>query len=115
MRVQKNLGFLPIGITVLALLDGVLPLSLRFALFSGPRPGGPPPGAAPGGPGPGSRPPGPQLPLPLTELFILNFVGYLVLILVFWLAPRWLGAKSWLIDVGMIVYTSLAIIAWFDI
>src|SRR5512133_567043 len=82
---------LPAIITVLALADGLVHLSLDFVLFRGnffgPGRSGPPPGRL--APPPGGGPP--QLPLPLNELFLLNFVGYVVLALLFWFAPRWLG------------------------
>jgi hypothetical protein len=116
MRVAKNLGLLPLIITVLGLGDGLLHLYLRFTLFGGApgagRPPAPPAGTPPRVPRAG--PPVP-LPLPLTTLFVLNFVGYIVLVLVFWIGPRWLGAKSWLIDVAFIIYTSLVILGWLDV
>src|SRR3954447_10670066 len=116
MNLRTSVGSLPIAITILALTDGMLHLSLRPALFGGPRPGRPAPGTRPAGaPPPGARPPGLQLPLPLTDLFVFNFVGYLVMVLLFWLAPRWLGARSWLIDIGFIIYTALATVAWLEI
>jgi len=52
--------------------------------------------------------------LPLNELFLLNAIGYLVLIVVFWLVhlrlPRW----RWLVDVALILYTAASIIGWWD-
>jgi hypothetical protein len=117
MRLARNLSALPLVVTVLGLGDGLLHLYLRFTLFGGGGarpPGGPAPGATPRPPGPGSGPPV-RLPLPLPELFLLNFVGYIVLVLVFWIGPRWLGAKSWLIDVAFIIYTSLVILGWLDV
>ena len=110
---------LPAIITVLALVDGVVHLSLDFVLFRGNffgsgAPPGPPPGGAPRGSGP---PPGggPNLPLPLNELFLLNFIGYVVLVLVFWFAPRWLGGMRWLVNVVMIVYAAVVFVAWLTI
>src|SRR5262249_27433596 len=93
---------LPIVITVLALADALLHLMLDVVLFRGNfwGPLGPPPGAPAGGPPPGAGPP--PLPLPLNQLFVLNFVGYLVLIVAFWLAPRWLGRWSWVVDLAFI-------------
>ncbi|HLZ10210.1 MAG TPA: hypothetical protein VKT80_16590, partial [Chloroflexota bacterium] len=64
--------------------------------------------------GPRPGPPVP-LPLPLMTLFLLNIVGYIVLLILYWIGPRWLGAKSWLIDVAFMVYTSLVILGWIDI
>src|SRR5947209_7514825 len=99
------LRILPIVITFLALADGVLHFSLDLILFRGnffgsAFPGGPPPGRAPGAatgtprppPGPGFRP-----PAPINELFVLNLVGYIVLVLLFWFGPRFLGRWSWLV------------------
>ena len=115
MRVARNVGTLPLVVTVLALGDGLLHLYLRFVLFSRP-PGGPPAGAAPRppSPGPGAGPPV-RLPLPLPTLFMLNIVGYVVLLILYWIGPRWLGAKSWLIDVAFMIYTSLVILGWIDV
>ena len=105
-------------VTIPALASAVLHLALNVVLFRGnfgffrlgeAPPPGPPPGAS--GPPPGTPPP-PQLPLPLSQLFFLNFVGWIVLVVLFWLAPRWLGAWSWLIDAAMIVYTVLIIVGW---
>lgn len=102
-------------IVVLALADGVLHLMLDVVLFRGNffGPLGPPPGAPPGGP----RPPGPPipLPLPLNQLFFLNFVGYVVLAVLFWLAPRWFGARRWWVDVVLILYTLASIVGWLDL
>jgi hypothetical protein len=105
-------------IPVLALADGVLHLTLDYVLFhglligsafpSGPRPGGitPPPGSRPGPPLP--------MPLPLNEMFLLNFVGYVVLAIVFLVSPRWLGKWRWLVNVAMIGYAATAFLAWLD-
>src|SRR5205807_10331261 len=93
-------------ITILALADGVLHLSLDYVLFRGnlfgsPFAGGGPPGGPRGGPpggGPpaGAPPPGPrppQLPLELNQLFFLNFVGFVGLTALFLLSPRLLGRR----------------------
>ena len=112
-------GTLPALITVLALADGVLHLSLDFILFHGHlfgfgSPSGPPPGAAPRAPRPPTAGPPVRLPLPLNELFLLNFIGYVVLVLVFWFGPRLLGRWRWLADVALIVYAAAAFLAWLD-
>src|SRR5207248_11737160 len=60
------------------------------------------------------RPPVP-LPLPLNQLFALNFIGYVVLVVAFWLAPRWLGKRRWLVDVAIIVYTLASILGWLEL
>jgi len=106
---------LRIVITALALASGVLHLALDMVLFRGnfgffrlgEAPSGPPPGA-PSGPPPGAPAP-PQLPLPLNQLFLLNFVGWIVLIVLFWVVPR---AWAWLIDVAMILYTLAIFAGW---
>ena len=102
---------LAILITILALADGILHVGLDFVLFRGNLFGrlGPPPGAPPpptGGGGP------PQFPLPLNQLFVLNLVGYIVLVLLLWfVAPR-LGGWGWLVEAVFILYTALVIGGW---
>jgi len=97
-------------IALLALTDGVLHCSLDFILFQGNLFGtlGPPPGAAPP-PGGGGPPP---FPLPLNQLFVLNLVGYVLLVLVFWfVAPR-LGTRRWLVDALLIGYVAVVFAGW---
>jgi hypothetical protein len=122
MRERGKYGILlGVVITVLALANGALHLLLDFVLFggklisSGPPPG-PPPEPPPGAPGPPpGPPPNPLLVQHLNELFLLNFIGYLILVAAFWLGPRWLGRRRWWVDVVMIVYTAVSIAAWLDI
>ena len=121
----RRVGFLPGIITVLALADGVLHLLLDYVLFGGrlfgsaAAAGAPPGGAAPrpGGaampPGGGGAPSNPFI-LPMNELFVLNCIGYVALVVAFWVAPRWLGAKRWVVDAAMIVYTAASVAAWLD-
>ena len=103
---------LAIFLTVLALADGILHLSLDFVLFRGNLfgPLGPPPGAAPPA---GAAPPPPQhLPVPLNQLFVLNFVGYLLLVLFFWfVAPR-LSSLSWLGAALLIIWAAATFFGW---
>jgi hypothetical protein len=107
---------LPAVITVLALADGVLHFMLDVVLFRGNFFGrlGPPPGAAPVAPA--SPPPGPPvpLPLPLNQMFVLNLVGYVVLIALFWFVlrrlPAWLGRMDWL----LIVYVAVVFLGWVE-
>lgn len=54
-----------------------------------------------------------QLPLPLDQMLLLNGVGYLVLLLVFWLGPSILGRRRWLIDVLLMVYALATIFVWY--
>src|ERR1700682_620104 len=87
---------LPVVITVLALGDGALHFTLDVVLFRGNFISrlGPPPGAAQAVPA--NRPPGPPVPLPfqLNQMFLLNCIGYLILVALFWFAlrrlPTWL-------------------------
>ncbi len=117
MTVRVNQSILRILIAILALADGVLHLSLDFVLFRGnfigrPFPAGPRPGTLPGGGGP---PPGagPNLfALPLNELFLLNFVGAVVLVLLFVFSARWLGARRWWVNVVMIAYAAATFGGW---
>ncbi len=110
---------LPLVISALALIDGVLHLSLDVVLFRGNffgRPG-PPPGAGnnPSGPPPGT-PPGPPipLPLPLNQLFVVNCIGYVVLVVVFWLLYRRLHGWRWWMNVPLIVYVAAVFLGWVD-
>lgn len=106
---QKILRIL---IPILTLADGALHLSLDFVLFRGnlfgnPFGGGPPPGAPPrGGGGP------PPMPIPLNQLFVLNFVGAVILALVYSFAPRWLGRRSWWVNVVLIGYEATTFAGW---
>ncbi len=93
--------FLRMAIVILAVADGILHLALNLVLFRG-NFFGPLPFPSP-------------YPLPLNQLFTLNFVGYVVLALAFWLAPRYLGNRTWLFDVVMIVYALLSIAGWIQI
>ena len=102
---------LAIALTLLSLADGVLHLSLDFVLFRGNLfgPLGPPPGAAAPA---GAAPPPQPLPLPLNQLFVVNFVGYLLLVLFFWfVAPR-LSSLSWLGAVLLIIWPAATFIGW---
>ena len=90
--------------------------------------GGPPPGAPLGG-GPGggfsflffqfnrggfaADIGGSRITLPLSQLFLLNFIGAAVLVLVFLLSRRLLGERRWLVDLAMIGYAAVTFIAWF--
>jgi hypothetical protein len=124
MRGRANRFILPIVVTLLALGDGLLHLRLIYILFRGrlwgsPSFGGPPPGAPPRAPGP---PPGaprgkppqaiPFISLPLNELFLLNCIGFVVLVLLFWLALRQFGGWVWVVDVALIAFTVVSIVGW---
>jgi hypothetical protein len=105
-------GPLTVIISLLALADGVLHLSLNFVLFRGNLFGalGPPPGAPrpPGGGGP------PGFLVPLNQAFTLNLVGYVVLVLIFlFVGPR-LGSWQWIVDVVFILYVATVFLAWLN-
>ena len=85
-------------IVVLAVLDGALHLWLNQALFRG------------NFFGPQQFPS--PFPLQMNHMFTLNFVGYVILAILFWFSGRLLGSRRWLIDVVMIVYAALSIIGW---
>jgi hypothetical protein len=113
MRGRANRFILPIIVTLLALGDGLLHLRLIYILFRGrlwgsPSFGGPPPGA------PRGKPPQaiPFISLPLNELFLLNCIGFVVLVLLFWLALRQFGGWVWVVDVALIAFTVVSIVGW---
>src|ERR1700694_1997671 len=107
---------LRVAITVLAIADGALHFSLDLVLFRGNffGPLWPPPGAAQAAPA--NTTPGPPLPLPLhmNPMFLLNCIGYLVLIALFWFALRRLPTWSRALDVVFIVYVVATVLGWLD-
>ncbi len=111
MLERTNTIILQVAVAILALADGVLHLLLDFIEFPGffgiAHPAGPPPGAPPAG--------GNPFILPLGELFLLNFLGEVVLVALFWFGDRWLGKRRWLIDVAMIAFAAAAFIGWWMI
>ncbi len=114
-----NLRPLEVVITALALADGAIHLTLDFVIFHGRLLGlgrllELPIALVSAGPEPRSVPHPIQFPLPLSELFFFYFIGYLVLVLVFWLAARWLGWWRWLIDVVLVAYAVAGIVAWLE-
>jgi hypothetical protein len=104
---------LPGIIALLAIIDGVLHLSLDWVLFRGNVIGrlGPPPGVAPP---PGANQP-PSLPLPLNQLFLLNFLAYVTLALIFWFARERLGSWSALFELALLVVAGLSIAGWLQL
>jgi hypothetical protein len=104
-----------IAIIALAVVSGLVHLYraiLMFGLMGGGRMGRPP-----GGPG-GGRPPGgggpsimSMLPVPLPVLFLLNFVGYIVLAIALYFPAlqRYQQIIRWV----LIAYTAITVILWF--
>jgi hypothetical protein len=88
-------------IVVLAVADGIIHLALNFVLFRGNFWG--------------SLPFPSPLPLPLNQLFTLNFIGYIVLAICFWFGTQVLGARRWLIDVAIMILALLSIIGWVQV
>ncbi len=118
---------LPLAISALTLADGVLHLRLDYLLFNGTlwgsaapggggHPAGPPPGAAGPPPGVGGPRPGHgggnPFPLPLNEMFFLNFLAAIGLVLAFWLAYRVLPRWLWLMDIGIAAFAAFSIWGW---
>jgi heme A synthase len=99
-------------VSVLALVDGALHVTLDVILFRGNffGPLGPPPGAPP----PSGARPGPPVPfpLPLNQMFVLNLVGYLIMIALLWLAMRRFPAWRRWVDVAFIVYVVVVFLSW---
>jgi hypothetical protein len=125
-------GLLQVVIILLALatalihLDKALTLhvfGLRLDWLPGAMPARPHPGGAPGPGAPGGHkmgaPRGGMMPLPLSALFLLNFIGYVVLIVALYvplphLAPyqqRYHRAIRW----ALIVFAALTIYGYFAI
>lgn len=117
VKSDSKIGWaLPILVTTLALADGILHLSLDAILFRGNFFGrlGPPPGATPP-PGGGPPPPPVSLPLPLNQMFVLNFVGYVVLVALLWVTLRRSDPWRRLVEGAFILYVMLAFLAWVDV
>ena len=117
---------LQIAIAILAVVTGLI--HLNRALGMGSMMGRPMGGAGavrpnhlPGGPPPGGHMGGPSimmlLPLPLPALFLLNFIGYIVLTAALYLPAvlqfqpllRYQRVIRWL----LIVYTAVTVLLWF--
>ncbi len=115
-RTIFHMGLLQIAIIILAVITALVHLDrgLMMSFFAG-HPGGPPPGHLNGPPGGHlAGPPGgfPLLALlPLTTLFYLNFVGYIVLVTALYLPL--LRRYQQIIRWALIVYTAVTILVWF--
>ena len=124
MATSMTQRIVAVAIPVLALVDGAIHFLLDFVLFRGnffgsPFPAGertgtaPRAGAAPPRVGaPPARGPAFALPLPLNELFLLNFAGSIVLVVLYVLSRRLLGERRWIVDVVLIIYAAVTFAAW---
>ena len=135
-RIVSPIGLLQIAIILFTVVTAVIHLQHALATGGGVGPAGAPPmkafgphprggsgvpsagssGASPmGGPGRGQGGPSlmANLPVSLTTLFILNFVGYLVLVVALYIRPlqRFQHIIRWL----LIAFTAVTIAAWFAI
>ena len=123
-RFVWGLGALQIAIIVLTVITAFIHLQrgLGMGMMAGPPPGGFPagaPGAGPGGPPPGGAPGGmpagmglmQALPLPLPVLFILNGIGYLVLVAALYLPAlhRFQPLVRW----ALIAFTAVTVVLYF--
>ena len=127
---------LAIIITIIALADALLHLLLDYILFKGQLWGkltfAPPPGKLRSGMNHSMSHAAPShmfhsnpilsafdiskiTGLPLNELFLLNAIGYIVLLVIFWSWPRNLRTWRWIIDLILIGYSVASIISWINI
>jgi len=108
-RTISHIGPLQIAIIILAIVTALVHLDrgLMTSVLAGPPPGG----HFAGRPGPGGPSLLALLPVPLSVLFYLNFVGYLVLVTALYLPllRRFQRIIRWL----LIAYTATTILAWY--
>jgi len=105
-----RVSYLQIGIILLTIITAAMYLYLGITMGS--MTGGTPPsGAAPAGASSGGFSIISLLPLPLPTLFILNFVGYIVLLATLYLPvlQRIQRLTRWL----LIGYTAITILLWY--
>ncbi len=119
-RTISHIGPLQIAIIILAIITALVHLDrgIMTSALAGAHPAVPPggPGGHAGGP-PAGRPGGggPSIlsfiPIPLSVLFFLNFIGYIVLVTALYLPVlrRYQRIVRWL----LIVFAVVTIIAWF--
>ena len=117
-------GLLSLALAVLMLADGVLHLRLNYLLNNGTLwgsvkrgafPPGPPPGAPAGGAAPAFHAPANPFPLPLNEMFTLNFIAAIVLVVALIVALRWLPRWTALVDLAFIGFAALSIWGWWQV
>ncbi len=109
MLTRANDRILAIVVTILTLADGILHLSLDWVLFRGNLFGNPFAGRTPAG---GGLRGVIQSIAPLNELFVLNFVIAVVLVVLFLTSPRWLGDRRWLMNVVIMLFEAATFGAW---
>jgi len=120
-RLFRTIGTLQIAIIILVVITALIHLQRGIGMsvggFGGGPPGGAqggPPGGAPGGP-PGGAPGGfnmfQLLPLPLPILFLINGIGYLVLISALYLPvlARYQRLVRWL----LIIFAAVTFVLYF--
>jgi hypothetical protein len=111
-RLFGGIGILQIATIVLVVITASIHLQRGISMSMGGFGGGAP-GRPPGGPG--SGPPGGSIlqwiPLPLSTLFIINGIGYLVLVIALYLPPlaRFQRIIRWL----LIIYAATTFILYF--
>ena len=116
-RLQRTIGALQIAIIVLVIITALIHLQRGIGMSFGS--GGPPPGAGSGGPPPGGPPGGAGggfnimqlLPVPIPVLFLLNGIGYLVLVTALYLPA--LSSYRRLIRWLLIAFAALTIVMYF--
>jgi hypothetical protein len=119
-RLVRTIGTLQIVIIVLVVITALIHLQRGIGMSAGGPPGGrpgggqagPPPGGAPGG-APGGFNILQILPIPLPILFLLNGIGYLVLVSALYLPQlhRFQPIVRWL----LIIFAAMTIIMYFAI
>ena len=112
-RLLRTIGTLQIAIIILVAITAFIHLQRGIGMSAGGFGGGPP-GGRPGGP-PGGPPGGfnilQALPIPLPILFLLNGLGYLVLVTALYLPPlyRYRRIVRWL----LIIFAAVTFLLYF--
>ena len=117
-RLSKTIGTLQIVIIVLVVITALIHLQRGIGFLGGGPPGGRP-GGGQAGPPPGGGPGGggfnimAMLPIPLPILFLLNGIGYLVLVSALYLPQlrQYQPIVRWL----LIIFAAVTIIMYFAI
>jgi hypothetical protein len=115
-RLFRAIGTLQIVIIVLVVITALIHLQLGTRVFAGGPPGGRPAGAQ-AGPPPGGASGGfnimQMIPIPLPFLFLLNWIGYLVLVSALYLPQLrpYQPIVRWL----LIIFAAVTVIMYFAI